>query len=261
MNSYELQYKLIVKELLAEGKQTEGRNGKTLSSFAKTLSFDLEDGFPLLTGRKMFYKGVLGELAAMLRGPKALADFEAFGCNYWRDWAKPDGSINVDYGNTWIDFNGVNQLEEVLNMIKTDPTNRRMLITGWKPNNIKNLDLPCCHLLYQWYVRDGKLDMMWYQRSADLMIGVPSDAILAAAWNIAMASETNLIPGKVTMVFGDTHIYDEHIEPAYEYLGREIYRLPKFVYTGNTKVSEWVPANLELREYIHDQPIKFELKA
>ena len=260
MNKVERDYKALVEHILTNGTDKEGRNGTTRSTFGQALSFNLKDGFPLLTGRKMFYKGVLGELAAMLRGPKSLADFEKFGCNYWADWAKEDGSINVDYGNTWIDFNGVNQLEQVLETLKTNPNDRRMIISGWKPNNIANLDLPCCHLLYQWYVSNGELQMMWYQRSADLMIGVPADIILAAAWNIAMASEVGLVPGKVTMIFGDTHIYEEHYEKAEEYLNRPIHPLPKWK-TRSLKVSEFVPADIHIYDYIHEEPIKFELKA
>lgn len=215
---FEQQYVALVTNILNTGEDRQTRNGATRALFATQLSFDLQVEFPMLQARRMYPTGVLGELAAMLRGPKHIEDFERWGCNYWKKWAKPDGSIALDYGNAWLDFNGVNQIEQLRKCLMVDPTNRRMIISGWRPG--ADLDLPCCHLLYQFYVRDNTyLDMIWFQRSADTMVGVPSDAIFAAAWIIAICEEfTWLKPGRCTMVFGDTHIYHEHIEPAYSYL-------------------------------------------
>lgn len=264
INPYELAYKALVKKILQTGVKREGRNGKTLSIFGESLKVDLsEDKFPLLTSRKMYYKGVLGELAAMLRGPKHVKDFEKFGCNYWKDWSEADGSLNLDYGNLWFDFDGVNQYENLINTIKTNPTDRRMVITGWHPGHIPDLSLPCCHMLYQWYVADDKLHMIWYQRSVDTMIGLPSDVIFAAAWNIMIANEVGLIPGTITFMLGDTHIYEEHIKNAKEYISRPTHELPRYILGIDEGVDsrKFIPEALIIANYISMDPIKFELKS
>lgn len=222
---FETDYTGLVNEVLTFGEVREGRNGKTKSLFGTTLTFDLAKEFPMLQMRRMFPAGILGELAAMLRGPKHIDDFKRWGCNYWNKWAKPDGSIAVDYGNVWLDFNGVNQIDQLRKAIIGSPASRRMLISGWRPG--ADVDLPCCHVMYQFYVREDKhLDMIWTQRSADVMVGVPSDAVFAAAWLIAMCAEfTWLTPGRVVMNFGDTHIYEEHVEEAEEYAHSVVRRL------------------------------------
>lgn len=217
---FEALYADLVRDVIQLGDVRQGRNGQTRSMFVTSLQFDLQTEFPWLQHRRMYPKGILGELAAMLRGPKHITDFEKWGCNYWKKWAKPDGSIAVDYGNAWLDFNGVNQLDQLRESLLATPTSRRMVVTGWRPG--AEVDLPCCHMLYQFYVRETPqgnfLDMMWVQRSADVMIGVPSDAVFAAAWLIAICAEcTWLRPGRVFMQFGDTHVYEEHVEQAVEY--------------------------------------------
>lgn len=263
MQYFEIEYAKIVRKILDKGERRGGRNGKTRSLFATQLVVPMvENYFPILQGRQMYYKGVLGELAAMLRKPKHLEDFEKWGCNYWKLWAKEDGSIAVDYGNAW---HADNQIETLRDMLRNDPYNRRMIINGWRPNKLDELDLPCCHLLYQFYVRqNGQLDMMWYQRSADWMIGVPSDIVFAAAWLIAIANDVGYTPGKITMVFGDTHIYEEHVEGAEEYLSnlKDFNVPPTYTWKGGKKhFCEFVPEDLSIYEYLHNGPIKFELKA
>jgi len=216
--TFESQYAALVSHVLRCAERRKTRNGYTLSMFNYTLSFDLENEFPMILGRKMYPKGIFGELAAMLRQPKHTDDFKVWGCNYWEKWADADGSLRVDYGNAWFDFNGVNQIAQLKEALIGSPESRRMVISGWRPG--ADLSLPCCHYAYQFYVRDGKyLDMQWIQRSADVMIGIPSDAVFAAAWMIAICQEfTWLTPGRCMMVFGDTHIYEEHIPGAVQYI-------------------------------------------
>lgn len=266
-DTYEIQYQQLIEKILNRGELREGRNGKTYSLFGETLTFDLaNNNMPLLNGRQIFYKSVLGELAALLRQPKTIEDFKKFGCNYWDLWAKDNGDINVDYGNKWIDWNGVNQLDNLIETLKTNPTDRRMIITGWDPSNIEELDLPCCHYTYQWYVREGKhLDMLWHQRSVDTMIGLPSDAVFAAAWNIAIANEVGLAPGRVTMTLGDTHIYEEHKQAAMDYLNTDISDVPqpKFELLSRIgkKTIEFIPEDLEITNYEPRSKVRFELKS
>lgn len=263
--SWELdQYSALIDKILSEGKIKETRNGNTVSIFGEKLVIDMKkSGFPLLNGRRLYYKPVIGELAAFLKGPKHIQDFKNHGCNYWDDWADEQGKINVDYGNKWRDFGGVDQLQKLVDTIKNDPNNRRMLISGWDPSNIDKLSLPCCHMLYQWYVSDGTLDMIWYQRSVDVMVGLPSDIILAAVWNMLLANECNLKPGKLTFMLGDTHIYTNHLEGVLRYkqnLHKEAtYNRPFAVLDNNATVFNFTPDMLAVHFYSPMPPIKFKL--
>jgi thymidylate synthase len=137
-----------------------------------------------------------------------------------------------------------------------------MLITGWKPDNIPNLSLPCCHMLYQWYVRpSGHLDMIWYQRSVDTMVGLPSDIILAAAWNILLAKEVGLKAGKIKFMLGDTHIYENHMPGVTEYLARdsEFMQEPEYYLAEHASVFNFEKEQLTIHDYKHLDPIKFTL--
>ena len=261
--SFEDQYKSLIDKVVNFGTRRVGRNGETLSIFGSTLGFDLQYGtLPIITGRKMFTKGVLGEYAAIVRGPKNIQDFEMWGCNYWKTWAEPEtGKIRVDYGNKWRDFNGFMQLEWLLEEIRNNPTSRRLLLSSWDPSNLVNLDLPCCHYMYQFYVRDGHLDMMWHQRSADLMVGVPSDALFAAAMLLSFAGATDLKPGKCTMFFGDTHIYKEHYSKAIDYRYSDHFDAPKYEFKRRSHPQLFIPSDLKILDHSYGPTIKFELKA
>ena len=267
MQKFEKDYAKLVAKILTQGVTKETRNGKTISIFGESLVInDLHNYFPLLQGRKMYPNGIFGELAAMLRKPKHIEDFEKFGCNYWKKWAKPDGSISVDYGNAWFDFEGYDQIAALKESLANNPNDRRMIINSWRPHKLKDLDLPCCHYSYQFYVANGYIDMIWTQRSVDTMVGLPSDIAYAAAWLIAIANEFNLIPGKIKLDLGDCHIYEEHIEGAELYLNRvstnSVGTAPGYLYgpkTG-TDFCTFKPEDIFLSEYESLPPIKFELK-
>jgi len=257
--NYEIDYMSLIEDILLNGEERRTRNATTIMTCFKTLTVDtLQDGyFPLITGRKMYHKGIIGELAAFLHMPNKLSDFTDRGCNYWAKWADKDDKLNVDYGNKWQDWNGVNQLRDVVETLKTNPYDRRMLITSWDPSNLKKLSLPCCHLLYQFVVRDNQLDMIWYQRSADVMIGVPSDIVLGAMLLALVADETEYCPGKLHMVFGDAHIYKDHIDGAKEYISRRIHTLPTYCFDAG--LFQFEPYNFKLNNYEHGEPIIFRL--
>lgn len=262
MNQFEHDYKQLVNKILCKGYDKNGRNGKTKALFGEVLEFNVSEYFPIVTGRKMFYKGVLGELAAFLKKPKHKDDFKKQGCNYWELWSNEDGALKVDYGNAWLDFNGVNQLDNLMHKLKHDPDDRRLLITGWNPSNLDNLSLPCCHYAYQFFVHNDTIDMLWHQRSCDTMIGLPSDVILAAAWLIIIANECGYKAGTIKMTLGDTHIYNEHIDVAKEYLDRPIFDLP--TYTVNvpvgTRHTEFTNNWLSLNDYRCGAVLNFLLK-
>lgn len=243
------------------------RNANTRSYFGHHLIVnDLAMGhFPALLGRKLYLDGVIGEMAAFLKGPQAVKDFKDQGCNYWDAWGGKKGEVNVDYGNAWLDFGGVNQLQEVVDSLTDDPNGRRHLISGWNPPNIPDLSLPCCHYSYQWYVNDDKeLEMIWNQRSVDIMIGLPSDIILAAVWNLLMAQTVGLKPGRLHFMLGDCHIYEAHEEGVVEYLEQAVGAayMPKPTWTLDPKatVFNFEPKMLVIKNYKPNAPIKFKLE-
>lgn len=212
------EYLPLIRKVLARGKDRQTRAGLAHSIFGEMITIDT-DTFPILKGRKMHVKPVLGELAAMLKGATTVKEFKELGCNYWDAWGDKEGNLALNYGTTWLDFNGVNQLEQVVKKLKETPNDRRIIISGWKPDDIPKLSLPCCHLLYQWYVRDNMyLDMIWYQRSVDLMVGLPSDVIFATVWNMLLAKTCGYKSGTIKMMLGDVHIYDNHIGGCNKYI-------------------------------------------
>lgn len=265
MQTFERQYAELLEMILLQGTKRETRNGETTSMFALNLKVPVGPTFfPILEGRKMFHKGVFGEFAAMIRKPKSLADFEKWGCNYWKLWAKEDGSINVDYGNAWF---ADGQMDHLLHCLEHNPTDRRMIINGWRPDRLGELDLPCCHYSYQFYVEGDKLHMIWNQRSVDMMIGLPSDIVFAAVWLITLANQFGYEPGFISMNLGDCHIYAEHYEATGEYVSRvresaatcgPTYSLR--MYEGES-FETFEPDFLQLHGYNPLPAIKLELKA
>lgn len=269
-HNWELRYIKLIDKIMKHGEIRHGRNGTTRGLFGETFEIDMSDTrtFPLLLGRRMFYNGVLGELAAFFRGPKNVKDFEAMGCNYWEQWKdNENGDITVDYGNLWRDFGGINQLDVLRESLKNNPMDRRMLISGWNPANLASNSLPCCHLLYQWYVRSGEyLDMVWYQRSVDTMVGLPSDVILAAAWNILLANEVGLKPGRLIFNLGDTHIYEEHFDLVNKYKQnrhKATREMPTYLLamSKGVPIERFTPDLLNIMDYSPGPTIKFEVKA
>ena len=272
MRQFELDYALMVRTVLLGGEIRHCRNGVTFSKFAQVLNIlDVGSNIPLIQGRQMFFRGVFGEFAAFVRGPKHLSDFEQFGCNYWKQWAAEDGSLELDYGNAWLEGG---QIDHVVNCLNRNPNDRRMLITGWKPDRLPSLSLPCCHYAYQFYVRHGKegksyIDILWHQRSTDLMVGLPSDIILAYLWLVALCKATTLdkyTPGNIYMTLGDTHIYQEHKAGAEEYIKWAFNHSgvrPVFVYDvpQGTPVTAFDPSKCKVLDYVHLSTIKFEVKA
>jgi thymidylate synthase len=261
-NTIDYKYLEVASKILTQGHVRDTRNGKTKSLPFQTLEFNIENNFPLLKSRKIFHKGIAGEYAAIIRGPKHVDDFTKWGCNYWNQWAAEDGSIDVDYGNAWINFNGVNQMANVLDSLLFDPSDRRMVISGWNPERLEDLSLPCCHHNYQFW-SDGKVvDMLWIQRSGDFMVGVPSDMVFAAIMLSCFASCAALKPRNIKMVIGDAHIYEEHQQDALKQINSTFYQHTSATYTLKPQedLYSFEPSDLNISNYEHNEGIKYELK-
>ena len=263
--TYETDYKFLVRRAL-ECPTRQTRNHPTKAMFGHTLKMDcMEFGiFPILNCRRMYPKGIVGELASFLQGATTIAEFKANGCNYWDKWADKDGNLNLDYGTTWLNINGVNQLETVVNSLIDFPTSRRHLIVGYRPDKVAGLSLPSCHYAYQWFVQDNLLHMIWVQRSVDLMIGLPADMVLAGLFNALMAQSVGLEPGTITMQLGDCHIYEDHIPGAQEYVNRGSEPFidvipPTWTLDPDASVFNFEPELFSIPDYAPMEPITFEL--
>ena len=269
MQIYNQKYLNIAEDILRYGRQKEGRNGYTRSLPFKELEFDMRNHyFPLLTSRKIHYEGVLGEYAAIIRQPKNVKDFQKWGCNYWNEFGDPDtGELRLSYGNSWYNFNGVNQVRNVLNNLRSNPYDRRHVISAWNPEGMEDLSLPPCHFLYQFYVDEDKYDkektlsMLMYSRSGDWMVGIPSDMVFGATM---LACWSNLIgakSGTLKLMVADAHIYSDHfstawsqIENGYVHYDANYHLQPQF------STEDFEPKHMEIYNYEHKGNIKYELK-
>lgn len=221
-----LQYAYLIDNCLTNGNMVTGRNGKTKQIIGAMLKWKVYSNKMLIPkGRQLYLDGVKGELAALVRGPKWVKDFKLWGCNYWDQFADKRGRLKLDYGNAWL-YGGVNQIERIVEALNNRSQARDLMIVGWRPNRIKELTLPCCHFAYQFLLEKDKLYLVWYQRSADIMVGIPSDIVLAQLMLISMAAETDLKPTGVVMHLGSAHIYDIHLPIAPTILAEE-YKVKK----------------------------------
>lgn len=260
-------YKQLVLKALASPMRPT-RNAFTRAFFGAMIETDLlETGiFPIISRRKIHVKGIVGELAAFLQGATSVSAFKDFGCNYWDSWADKEGKLNIDYGTAWRDFNGTDQLTEVVESLKNNPNSRRHMISSWRPDRLDTLALPCCHYSYQWFVTsEGYLEMIWNQRSVDLMVGLPSDIVLASLFNVLMAQTVGLKPGKITMMLGDCHVYESHGEGIEEFLSREdtgflTNLAPEYTLNPEATVFNFKPEMFELIDYTPLEAINFKLE-
>lgn len=260
--NFELQYLIVLQDILDNGHYRKGRNGNTLSLPFPDLTIDMTHGyFPIITSRKMYLKGILGEWAALIRNPNHLHDFEMWGCNYWKKWADGNGNLELDYGNALFNYNGVDQMQDIVDKLMLDPYDRRMMATQWRPDRLDKLSLPCCWHTLQFWTDEELLHMSWDQRSADWCVGVPSDMVLAATILLCMSSVTGLKPGRIKMRFGDAHVYQEHVKNAKKMLKRGTCPHPDYEFNQQTSMRSFVPSDLKLLGYTSAGPLEFELKA
>lgn len=234
-------YLSLLNRILTEGHQKGDRTGTgTLSVFGHQMRYDLQDGFPLLTTKKLHLKSIIYELLWFLRGDTNVRWLQDHGVRIWNEWADENGDLGPVYGHqwrSWPDYRGgtIDQIAQVEEMIKRNPNSRRMLVTAWNPAEVEDMALPPCHCLFQFYVADGRLSLQLYQRSADTFLGVPFNIASYALLLQMMAQVTGLQPGEFVHTTGDTHLYLNHLDQARLQLTRTPRPLPRMKINPDVK--------------------------
>lgn len=226
------QYLDLLNHILTNGTDKADRTGTgTRSVFGYQMRFNLADGFPLLTTKKLHLKSIIYELLWFLRGDTNVKYLQDHGVRIWNEWAGPDGDLGHVYGyqwRSWPDYSGghIDQIREVIDQIRNTPDSRRMIVSAWNVADLPGMHLPPCHLLFQFYVADGKLSLQLYQRSADSFLGVPFNIASYALLLMMVAQVTGLKPGEFIHTLGDAHIYSNHFDQVHEQLSRAPRALP-----------------------------------
>lgn len=249
-------YLSLLNRILTEGHQKGDRTGTgTLSVFGHQMRYDLQDGFPLLTTKKLHLKSIIYELLWFLRGDTNVRWLQDHGVRIWNEWADENGDLGPVYGHqwrSWPDYRGgtIDQIAQVEEMIKRNPNSRRMLVTAWNPAEVEDMALPPCHCLFQFYVADGRLSLQLYQRSADTFLGVPFNIASYALLLQMMAQVTGLQPGEFVHTTGDTHLYLNHLEQARLQLSRTPRPLPTMRINPDVKsIFDFHYEDFELENY------------
>ena len=249
-------YLSLLNRILTEGHQKGDRTGTgTLSVFGHQMRYNLQDGFPLLTTKKLHLKSIIYELLWFLRGDTNVRWLQDHGVRIWNEWADENGDLGPVYGHqwrSWPDYRGgtIDQIAQVEEMIKRNPNSRRMLVTAWNPAEVEDMALPPCHCLFQFYVADGRLSLQLYQRSADTFLGVPFNIASYALLLQMMAQVTGLQPGEFVHTTGDTHLYLNHLEQARLQLSRTPRPLPTMRINPDVKsIFDFRYEDFELENY------------
>lgn len=235
------QYLDLLREIRDNGVTKTDRTGVgTKSIFGHQMRFNLQDGFPLLTTKKVFLKGIIYELLWFLKGDTNIKFLTDHNVHIWDEWADENGDLGYVYGKQWrsweaTDGRVIDQISQVVDLIKNHPNSRRILVTAWNPAEIDKMALPPCHCLFQFYVADGKLSCQLYQRSADTFLGVPFNIASYALLTMMLAQVCGLEPGEFIHTTGDTHIYLNHLDQVNEQLSREPRPLPKMIINPDVK--------------------------
>lgn len=235
------QYKDLVRRVLTEGTKKEDRTGTgTISVFGHQSRYDLTEGFPLLTTKKLHLKSIIYELLWFLTGDTNVKYLQDNGVRIWNEWADESGDLGHIYGyqwRSWPDYSGghIDQISEVIDTIKNNPDSRRIIVSAWNVADIPMMKLPPCHAFFQFYVADGKLSLQLYQRSADIFLGVPFNIASYALLLKMMAQVTGLVAGDFIHTLGDAHIYLNHIDQLNMQLERELRPLPEMILNPDVK--------------------------
>ena len=235
------QYLDLLNRIMTEGiKKTDRTGTGTLSVFGHQMRFNLEDGFPLLTTKKLHLRSIIYELLWFLKGDTNVRYLQEHGVRIWNEWADENGDLGPVYGHqwrSWPDYDGgtIDQIGNVIDLIKHHPDSRRMIVSAWNPAEVDSMALPPCHCLFQFYVADGRLSLQLYQRSADTFLGVPFNIASYALLLMMMAQVTGLKAGDFIHTTGDTHLYLNHLEQARLQLTRTPRQLPRMILNKDVK--------------------------
>jgi thymidylate synthase len=227
------EYHDLLRLVLEHGKPRMDRTGTgTLSVFGAQARFDLRKNFPLLTTKKLHLRSIIHELLWFLRGDTNVRSLNEQGVTIWNEWADEKGDLGPVYGAQWVGWRGadgavINQIDGVIAEIKRNPESRRLIVSAWNVTELDQMALPACHVLFQFYVRDGELSCQLYQRSADLFLGVPFNIASYALLTMMVAQVCDLRPGEFIHTFGDLHLYQNHLDQAREQLTRELRSRPR----------------------------------
>jgi thymidylate synthase len=267
------QYHDLLAHVLEHGERRTDRTGTgTQSVFGYQMRFDLSQGFPLVTTKKLHLKSVIHELLWFLRGDTNIAYLKENGVSIWDEWAKPDGELGPIYGFQWRHWgqsyppgsgsqSGIDQIERLMNDLKNNPHSRRHIVSAWNVSAIDQMALPPCHTLFQFYVHsDQRLSCQLYQRSADIFLGVPFNIASYSLFTMMVAAQAGLKPGEFVHSFGDAHLYSNHIEQARLQLGRDCRALPRMKINPNVaSIFDYQFKDFELIGYDPHPAIKADI--
>ena len=255
-----LKYLELLKEIREHGKNKGDRTGTgTYSLFGTQMRFDLNEGFPAVTTKRLYFKGVKAELLWFLKGSTNSLDLEEQGVGIWKPWADKDGELGPVYGRQWVNWNGegIDQIEKVIDSINTNPNSRRHIVSAWNVSELDAMSLVPCHLLFQFYVHDNELSCHLYQRSADTFLGVPFNIASYALLTHMVARECGLGVGDFVHTIGDAHIYHNHVDQVAEQLSREPKKLPTLWLNPTVKrVKDFTIDDIKLENYVCHPTIK-----
>jgi thymidylate synthase len=260
------QYLDLLDHVLKNGTEKKDRTGTgTISVFGYQMRFNLEDGFPLLTTKKLHLKSIIHELLWFISGDTNIRYLNDNGVKIWDEWADKNGDLGPVYGyqwRSWTDADGrkTDQLTDVIEQIKKSPDSRRLIVSAWNVGEIKKMALPPCHIMFQFYVADGRLSCQLYQRSCDIFLGIPFNIASYALLTLMVAQSTGLRPGSFIHTLGDAHIYLNHIEQVNLQLSREPYPLPQMeINPSITDIYTFRYDDFNLVNYVAHPNIKGEI--
>ncbi|MDD6462091.1 MAG: thymidylate synthase [Bifidobacteriaceae bacterium] len=259
-------YEDLVRRILTEGTLKSDRTGTgTISLFGQQMRFDLSKGFPLITTKSVWFKGVAYELLWFLKGSSNINWLVEHGVHIWDEWADANGDLGPVYGVQWRSWPAptkddpnrtIDQIANVVDLIRRDPDSRRMIVTAWNPAEVENMALPPCHALFQFYVANGRLSCQLYQRSCDMFLGVPFNIASYSLLTCMMAQQTGLEPGEFVWTGGDCHVYDNHVEQVLEQLSRAPYPYPTLRIDKAPSIFEYQYEDFHVENYQHHPKIK-----
>ncbi|ORI28276.1 thymidylate synthase [Rhodococcus sp. 1168] len=255
-------YEDLLRHVLDSGTAKSDRTGTgTTSIFGHQMRFDLSEGFPLITTKRVHLKSIVYELLWFLRGESNVEWLREHGVSIWDEWAAPDGELGPVYGVQWRSWptpsgEHIDQISQVMDTLRTNPDSRRMIVSAWNVGEIAQMALPPCHAFFQFYVADGKLSCQLYQRSADLFLGVPFNIASYALLAHMVAAQVGLEVGDFVWTGGDCHIYDNHRDQVAEQLTREPYAYPKLKLAQRDSIFDYTFEDVEVVGYEHHPAIK-----